>query len=180
MKLFMIANFMLLLLISCSDATKPDANYDDEYDMVSEMDIKSAIVQTNMWRSTQPEITSYINSEELVIVFPDDRKVIIPQPDNEMYIAIAPYVNETHSCETHYISGCQAELKSRSLLISANTENGQILAKTLQSLNNGFIEVWLPKETEITITINYNGKIAEEKISTFEGDRTCITTMQLK
>jgi len=171
---------LLFLLLSCSSNTSPDEDYDSVLRMISETDIKSAIDLTNQWRTSKPEITSYINTEELVVIFPDERKVTIPQPENEMYVAVAPYINETHSCATHYISSCQAELKKKSFLITAGSGNEQILSKTVQSLNNGFIEIWLPRKKEITLKIKYDGKVVEESISTYEGDRTCITTMRLK
>ncbi len=59
-------------------------------------------------------------------------------------------------------------------------EDGNVvLDETINSPKNGFIDLWLPRDKIFTIIISHNGKKAEAKISTFAGDPTCITTMQL-
>jgi len=49
----------------------------------------------------------------------------------------------------------------------------------MTTFENGFIDLWLPRDKTFNVTIEHNGKVAESVISTFEGDNTCITTMQL-
>lgn len=49
----------------------------------------------------------------------------------------------------------------------------------MTSLENGFIDLWLPRDKTFQVKIEYDGKVTEQEISTFEGDNTCITTMQL-
>ncbi|SES06777.1 hypothetical protein SAMN05518684_107104 [Salipaludibacillus aurantiacus] len=51
--------------------------------------------------------------------------------------------------------------------------------ETIQSPPNGFIDLWLPRDKTYHVTIEHDGKTVESEISTFEGDDTCITTMQL-
>lgn len=55
-----------------------------------------------------------------------------------------------------------------------------ILNKTLKSQVNGFIDLWLPRNKKFLVKIEQQGKEAKAELSTFEGDKTCITTMQLK
>jgi hypothetical protein len=54
-----------------------------------------------------------------------------------------------------------------------------ILDETLTAPANGFIDLWLPRDRTLQITITHGDKSAESELSTFEGDDTCITTMQL-
>jgi hypothetical protein len=54
-----------------------------------------------------------------------------------------------------------------------------IFDETMTSLENGFIDLWLPRNKTLQVKIEHNGKTTESKISTFKGDNTCITTMQL-
>ncbi|MCD8511293.1 MAG: CueP family metal-binding protein [Bacillus sp. (in: Bacteria)] len=54
-----------------------------------------------------------------------------------------------------------------------------ILDEIVTTLPNGFMDLWLPRDKKYTITISYEGMTAEGELSTFEGDDTCITTMQL-
>ena len=51
--------------------------------------------------------------------------------------------------------------------------------ETMTSLENGFIDLWLPRDKNFQVKITHNGKTVESNISTFEDDNTCITTMQL-
>ncbi len=55
-----------------------------------------------------------------------------------------------------------------------------VVDKKLESEENGFIDVWLPRDEEFTVNIQQDGKAFEGELSTFKGDNTCITTMQLK
>ncbi|HEO8422902.1 TPA: CueP family metal-binding protein, partial [Yersinia enterocolitica] len=49
----------------------------------------------------------------------------------------------------------------------------------LTSQPNGFIDLWLPRNTDFQITISYNGKTAKTNFTTFKDDNTCITTLPL-
>ena len=60
-----------------------------------------------------------------------------------------------------------------------DNEGNVVLDETVQSLPNGFIDLWLPRDRTYQITIAYDGKTAQSEFSSFEGDDTCITTMQL-
>ncbi|MBB6446934.1 hypothetical protein HNR53_003601 [Bacillus benzoevorans] len=55
-----------------------------------------------------------------------------------------------------------------------------VVDETMKSQSNGFIDLWLPRDTKYQIEIEYDGKKAESEIATFESDGTCNTTMQLK
>ncbi len=59
-------------------------------------------------------------------------------------------------------------------------EDGNVVVdETMTSLENGFIDFWLPRDKKFQVKIEYNGKVAKSEISTFDGDNTCITSMQL-
>ncbi len=78
------------------------------------------------------------------------------------------------------MTGCQGELTNEELNVYIeDTEGNVIVEETLKSQSNGFIDLWLPREKTYRVSIAYEGKIVESELSTFEGDPTCITTMQL-
>ncbi|GAE45435.1 hypothetical protein JCM21738_2235 [Mesobacillus boroniphilus JCM 21738] len=54
-----------------------------------------------------------------------------------------------------------------------------IVDEKMTSHQNGFIDLWLPRDQKFKTKIDYNGKTVESEISTFENDATCNTTMQL-
>jgi hypothetical protein len=58
-------------------------------------------------------------------------------------------------------------------------EGNVIVNETLKSQPNGFIDLWLPREKEFNVKIEYAGKKVESILSTYENDGTCITNLQL-
>lgn len=79
------------------------------------------------------------------------------------------------------MTGCQGELKEEKFELYIEDEEGYvILDEEVQSQANGFIDLWLPRDKKYQVKIANNGKVVESELSTFEGDGTCVTTMQLK
>lgn len=52
--------------------------------------------------------------------------------------------------------------------------------ETVTTLDNGFMDFWLPRDKNYTIEVSYDGKEGSYEFSTFEGDSTCLTDLQLK
>ncbi len=117
----------------------------------------------------------------LTVIDKDGNKTEYDMPEDEFYISIAPYINSTHPCAYHVPTGCSGELKSKEFDIKVTTEGGTVvLDEKVKSYKNGFIDLWLDRDETYTVEISYNGKSVVEEISTYSGDYTCITTMQLK
>lgn len=65
--------------------------------------------------------------------------------------------------------------------VKAIDQNGKILVnETVTSLQNGFFELWLPRNRRIELKIQGLGREASGTIKTFDDSRTCITTFQLR
>lgn len=78
------------------------------------------------------------------------------------------------------MTGCQGELANEEFDVYIEDNDGDVVVdKTVTSLENGFIDFWLPRDKTYQIEITHDGKKAESEISTFENDATCITDMQL-
>lgn len=78
------------------------------------------------------------------------------------------------------MTGCQGELVEKEFDVLIEDEDGNvILDEKVTSQANGFIDLWLQRDKNYQIKIEQDGKAAELEFSTFEGDDTCITTMQL-
>lgn len=60
------------------------------------VDAKTALKIANQWKWTKKEIKSYVNTREVVFKFPDGKIIKIPLPDNEIMVAVAPYIKNTH------------------------------------------------------------------------------------
>ncbi len=122
-----------------------------------------------------------ITSHQLIVTESDDNEITYALPDDEFFVSIAPYINETHPCAIHSLTGCTGELTDEEFSVYIEDKEGnEILNQTLKSHANGFIDIWLPRDKTYHVTIEHDGKIAESEISTFEQDNTCIATMQLK
>jgi hypothetical protein len=50
----------------------------------------------------------------------------------------------------------------------------------IQTMANGFFELWLPRNKNIQVTIEGYNKKATGMVGTFLNSNTCLTTFQLK
>lgn len=167
------------ILLGCSNSIDP--NYNSKIDTLTNLDAKQAIALGNEWRDSSPQIKTFITSKEVIIEFPDGREVKKTLPDSLMYIGIAPFINNTHVCSTHYPSSCSGELAEKNLNLIAKDDNGTIyIDGNITTLKHGFFELWLPRNRTIKLFITYNSMTGEETISTNSSSRTCITTIKLK
>lgn len=131
--------------------------------------------------SFDDSINASITSHELIVQQAGVTKEKYALPEDEFFVSIAPFETVTHECAVHSLTGCQGELVEEELDVLITDKNGKkIIDEKMTSLENGFIDLWLPRDQEFTVTIQKDDKLVESTISTFEGDNTCITTMQLK
>lgn len=179
MKYLVLILLAIFIFFGCSESTDP--NYDNDFATIDSLDLKSAIGLANEWKFTNSKISSHVTTEELIIEFPDGRKVKKALPPNVRYIAIAPYITETHDCSTHYPSSCDGELKEKTFKLTVKDLQGNtLLDENITSMKNGFFELWLPRDLTITLHLEYNSFTADEVIGTFAVNKTCITTVKLK
>lgn len=168
-----------IIAISCSNSTGPDYNL--YYDSLTNLSAKESIAKGNDWKFSAPKIKTHVTTSEAIFEFPDGRTIKKTLPDNLMYLGIAPYINTTHSCETHYPSSCDGEIKEQTIKVLATDENGNVLFNNnIVTMKNGFFELWLPRNKNVKLQIEYNSLKGEETIQTNSDSRTCITTIKLK
>ena len=121
-----------------------------------------------------------ISSKELVVTNADSKAVAYPLPEDEFFVSIAPYIEHTHECAIHSLTGCQGELANKEMNVHIEDAEGHtVLEQTMTTYANGFLDLWLPRNQTYRITITYDGKTATSEFSTFEHDNTCITTIRL-
>jgi len=120
-----------------------------------------------------------IYDDELVVILDKDR-VSVDMPDDEFYVSVAPYIDITHECLFHSATGCRGELKTEQFFIEfIDIDGNVIISENMTSMSNGFIDLWLPRNIEGTLTISHNELSASKVISTVAGEPTCETTMKL-
>jgi hypothetical protein len=64
---------------------------------LNNVDAVRAVAIANEWRWSKKDIKSYVTTREVVFQFPDGRVKKIPLPENQMLVAVAPYINNTHT-----------------------------------------------------------------------------------
>lgn len=71
-----------------------------------------------------------------------------------------------------------SELKNQKFQVRVTSRDGKIVFDDiLTSMDNGFFEIWLPRDLEdASINIRYGEKEVTADISTTPGERTCLTT----
>ncbi|MFC3746597.1 CueP family metal-binding protein [Paenibacillus sp. GCM10012306] len=122
-----------------------------------------------------------ITSKQLIVTGENAKEVAYDLPDNEFFLSIAPYIDQTHPCAIHSLTGCQGELANQEFSVTINDSEGKsVMDKVvMKSQANGFIDLWLPRDDKYQITVEREGKTAKSEISTYENDNTCVTTLQL-
>jgi hypothetical protein len=148
--------------------------------MLESLDAEAALALANKWYERNDDVKSFITTEKISFTFSEKKTVEILLPADKMVVAFAPYVNKTHPCETHYMSGCQGELVEVPVKVLAKKSDGSVLLdQFMKTMPNGFIELWLPRNQEFILTVESMGKRAEGVITTYPDSNTCITTFQL-
>lgn len=141
------------------------------------VDAKQAMAYANAWGA---QVQSYVTPEAVFFKFPD-QTVQVPLPKDQMVIAIAPYVNQTHPCKTHFMSSCRGELRELPVKVVVRSASGQtVFSGTVKTQANGFLELWLPREQDLSIALEALGKRAEGRLTTFKDSDTCQTAFQLR
>jgi hypothetical protein len=150
-------------------------------DELKGVDGKKAMEIANKWRLKKIDIVTFVTPDTVNFKFKDGETISIPLPDDVMIVSIAPYINKTHECATHYMSSCDAELKNEDMKITVANAGGKILInKTMKTGPTGFLDLWLPRNQEIDIAISAKGKNATGKIYTYRNSKTCDTTLKLE
>ncbi|QMS85254.1 CueP family metal-binding protein [Candidatus Xianfuyuplasma coldseepsis] len=120
-----------------------------------------------------------VYDDELVVIL-DDTRISVDMPEDEFYLSVAPFIDTTHECAFHSATGCRGEMKQEEFHVEFIDLDGNIIvSESMMSMSNGFIDLWLPRDLEGTLTITQGDLTAVKLISTEAGEPTCETTMQL-
>lgn len=166
-KAFLFTLFSIMILAACGTSSE---NTDDV----------RALVDDYSAGNFEDDHSASISSTELIIKNEDESQETYDLPDDEFFVSIAPFKNQTHACDIHSLTGCQGELVDADFDLLIKNEDGEtVVDETMNSGKNGFIDLWLPREDTYDVQIQHDGKEVASEISTFDEDNTCITTMQL-
>lgn len=166
-KIVLLALFSGVLLAACGTSSE---NTDDVRTLIDEYSAGNFTDNHNVSES----------SSDLIITNEDDSQETYDLPEDDFFVSIAPFENQTHACDIHSLTGCQGELVDADFNLLIKNEAGEVVIdETKNSGAIGFIDLWLPRDDTYDVKIEYDGKKVASVISTYDGDNTCITTMQL-
>ena len=178
MKLKVIA--VILLTTVVLGACNGESSNDDNSRIDMEMQNIKELVNEYSGDKTKDESAS-ITSNQLILTDKEGKESAYALPEEEFFVSVAPYINETHPCTNHSLTGCQGELANKDVAVYIEDSKGNVLVdETMKTLANGFIDLWLPRDQTYNIKMEHKGKTVKSSFSTYESDGTCITTMQLK
>ncbi len=145
------------------------------------VDAVRAMEIANGWGLQRAKVQSFVTPEAVNFSFDGEKTVKIALPKDRMVIAIAPYLTYTHPCKTHYMSSCRGELTQTPVRVVAKTQDGKVIYQGINNtLENGFLELWLPRNLSLQVTLETQGRSATGPIATFNNSDTCVTTFQLR
>lgn len=169
--LLLVASLLLSLVLGACSNDSNIANEEGNQDIKEMVHAYSA--------GNFEAVTASITSHQLIVT-DSGKKTTFDLPKDDFFVSIAPFIEQTHECAIHSLTGCQGELVAKDFDVRIQDEQGNVVIdETVTSLDNGFIDLWLPRDRTYQVNIKHDGKTVESKISTFKGDNTCITTMQL-
>ena len=175
LKIFTVTILATIVLAACGEESINEENSSKEN---ATQNIKE-LVSDYSTGEIKAESAS-ITSQQLIVTDSDGSESVYDLPENDFFVSISPYVNETHPCTNHSLTGCQGEMAEKEFdVYIEDMEGNVIIDETLKSQSNGFIDLWLPRDKTYQAKIEYDGQMADSEFSTFESDNTCITTMQL-
>lgn len=146
-----------------------------KYDL-SDLSIKEMVDKLERITDEKEGLNASITATTLVL-YDNQNKFEFKLPTEEFYISIAPFITESHLCQTHNLVSCRGELSNKEFEITIVKSDGvEILSRKMVSMDSGFIGIWLPKDIDATLTVNYEGLTVSSLISTYDTSDTCITT----
>ncbi len=127
------------------------------------------------------DLIASVRPDALILTDTDKRETRLAMPDDEVYVSIAPYREQTHECYFHSLTTCLGELRNTEVKVTLTAADGTVLVSGMQqTYDNGFFGIWVPRGIEATLDIEYEGTSGTGTISTMnDDDATCLTTLQL-
>lgn len=172
MKKYLVFAFLSVTLIVAGCGNDSASNESTS----SEIDVKEFVAELSASNIVE---SASIDDKNLLVEDGGDQDTY-ELPEDEFFVSAAPYMTYTHPCEVHSLTGCQGELANEEMEVKITDEEGEVhIDETMTTLENGFLDFWLPRDKNYTMEVNYEGNTLEHDFSTFEGDNTCLTDLQL-
>lgn len=147
---------------------------------LSNLTVKQMVEKLDRIDTEKDDFSASITSRKLILA-DSFSSYDFDLPEDEFYLSIAPYETTTHPCSIHSLVSCSGEKVNESFLVSVvdDTTSTTLLEGTYMTGAKGFFGLWLPRDKNATVSVQYGELSASGSISTFDGDPTCLTTLHL-
>ena len=175
--IILIGVFLVAIIFAFSAVLtqRAQAAFLEKYGLAG-LDVKAIVKELDSTIDEPKELSSSINGNFLTLQN-GESKVELKVPNDSFYLSFAPYENSTHPCGFHSLSGCRSELVNVTVHVLITDSQGKVIMdEDKETMDNGFIGVWLPRNMNLNLAVTYNGKVASAPISTFAESETCLTT----
>lgn len=178
---------LALVITGCSSAPTPEpaaeGSITERYGLTG-MDARQVIdtLDTTALDERPQGLQASIRPDEVILVDESGEDLRMPMPEDEVYVAFAPYVAQTHDCTFHAPNSCVGEMRNADLSVSVvDAESGEVYVDgDATTYDNGFIGYWLPRDVDAVITVTADGQTGSVQVTTRGSEApTCITTLQL-
>lgn len=150
------------------------------------LDGKDTVAVINALDQTQKDkeigLNGSVRQNELLLTSGEDKstETSMPMPKDKTYVSVAPYVDKTHECFAHHLTGCQGEQVGKDFQVTVTDAQGKkIVDEKATTYENGFIGFWMPRDVKGTLSISGEQGKGSIPLSTAADAPTCITTLQL-
>ena len=175
--IILIGVFLVAIIFAFSAVLtqRAQAAFLEKYGLAG-LDVKAIVKELDSTIDEPKELSSSINGNFLTLQN-GESKVELKVPNDSFYLSFAPYENSTHPCGFHSLSGCRSDLVNVTVHVLITDSQGKVIMdEDKETMDNGFIGVWLPRNMNLNLAVTYNGKVASAPISTFAESETCLTT----
>ncbi|MGP6175039.1 CueP family metal-binding protein [Corynebacterium sp. A21] len=172
----------LLILTGCAAGQLPEQPLENSAAEFENRDAREVIAEldTTPVAERRSDIMASIHPDALIITDAAGQETSLPMPADEFYVSVAPYATQTHDCFYHSLTTCLGELGNQPIQVKVVAEDGTTLIdEQMQTFDNGFLGLWLPRDIAATLTIEHEGRTAIREITTDAEAATCLTTLQL-
>ena len=186
-----LAAVMVVALVGCGDDSTPNSDVSGPTATnailadagLSGLDARQIIDKLDaMPVADRPEGLMASVQPDALTISDGQREVELPMPADEVYVSVAPYVDQTHECHFHSLTTCRGELSKADLKVTVTNADGDVVIddEPRQTFDNGFVGLWLPRGATFKVTVEHDGRSGSRTISTRSSDdATCVTTLRL-
>src|SRR5699024_7421703 len=127
--LAVIGLLLILTVVACDDRISNEKEAQDIKEMVHDYSVGNI-----------DDVTASITFQELIVTDSGNKEMSYELPEEKFFVSIAPFIEKTHDCSIHSLTGCQGELVEEEFEVYIQDKEGNVIVdEKMTSLENGFL-----------------------------------------